>query len=76
MSKEFFRQPDLSAGAVKPAKFEHFSAGDRVTHVIFGKGTVLDAADMGSDVLYEIAFDEKGTKKMMATYAKLKRLEE
>jgi hypothetical protein len=28
---------------------------------------------MGTDVLYEIVFDNVGTKKLMATYAKLKR---
>jgi len=28
---------------------------------------------MGADLLYEIAFDSVGTKKLMATYAKLKK---
>ena len=29
---------------------------------------------MGSDWMYEIIFDKVGTKKLMATYAKLKRV--
>ena len=29
--------------------------------------------EMGADILYEIAFDKVGTKKLMATYAKLKK---
>jgi len=29
--------------------------------------------EMGPDVMYEIAFDNYGTKKLMATYAKLRR---
>ncbi len=48
-----------------------FEVGDRVRHVSFGVGTVLSVRPMGADTLYEIAFDTVGTKKLMATYAKL-----
>jgi hypothetical protein len=48
-----------------------FRTGDRVKHMAFGEGTVLSAKAMGADILYEIAFDKVGTKKLMATYAKL-----
>lgn len=41
---------------------------------MFGMGTVLSVREMGADILYEIAFDTVGTKKLMATYAKLKRV--
>ena len=51
-----------------------FSAGDRVWHALFGEGEILAVQKMGSDYLYEIAFDTKGTKKLMATYAKLKKI--
>ena len=50
-----------------------FSAGDRVRHAVFGVGEILSVRPMGSDMLYEIAFECVGTKKMMATYAKLKK---
>ena len=50
------------------------SVGDRVRHALFGEGDILSVQKMGSDYLYEIAFDTKGTKKLMATYAKLKKI--
>ena len=40
----------------------------------FGGGTVISVKDMGGDVLYEVAFDEVGTKKMMGSYAKFKKV--
>ncbi len=46
--------------------------GTRVVHASFGKGEILSARPMGGDVLYEVAFDTVGTKKLMGTYAKLK----
>ena len=51
-----------------------FSAGDRIKHKIFGEGTVISATPMGNDTLLEIAFDSKGTKKIMANYAKVTKL--
>jgi DNA helicase-2/ATP-dependent DNA helicase PcrA len=53
---------------------EKFAPGTRVVHTIFGEGTVLSARDMGGDVLYEVQFDGGMTKKLMATFAKLKRI--
>ena len=52
---------------------EVFNAGDRVKHKIFGEGTVLSAKRMANDTLLEIAFDTKGTKKIMANFAKIKK---
>lgn len=48
-----------------------FPVGARVEHPIFGEGTVLVSKPMAQDVLYEIAFDSAGTKKLMGNYAKL-----
>ena len=50
-----------------------FSQGERVNHPTFGGGTVLSVQKMGADTLYEIAFDNVGTKKLMATFAKLQK---
>lgn len=72
ISKEFYTRPAGSAPGA--SKFERFSAGERVVHPAFGEGTVLSAREMGTDVLYEIAFDDSGIKKLMATYAKLKKI--
>ena len=52
---------------------EIFKAGDRVKHFVFGVGEIISVKPMGTDTLYEIVFDRAGTKKLMATYAKLKR---
>jgi len=52
-------------------KKELFAPGDRVRHMTFGEGEILSAKPMGADVMYEIVFDRVGTKKLMATYAKL-----
>ena len=53
---------------------EVFAPGDRVKHLNFGEGEILSVKSMGADTLYEIMFDTVGTKKLMATYAKLKKL--
>ena len=43
--------------------------GDMVQHTAFGRGMVLSVLKMGGDALLEIAFDEIGTKKLMANTA-------
>ncbi len=53
---------------------EVLSAGDRVFHASFGEGDILSVKRMGADWLYEVVFDKVGTKKLMATYAKLKKI--
>ena len=63
-------------GAPKPkaptAPTAIFSVGTAVVHPTFGKGVVLSVRTLPGDALYEIAFDECGTKKLMAKMAKLK----
>ena len=53
---------------------EKFAPGTRVSHDMFGPGQVLSSRDMGGDVLYEVKFDNGQIKKLMATFAKLKKL--
>ncbi|MGM9604827.1 MAG: ATP-dependent helicase [Faecousia sp.] len=43
--------------------------GDMVVHAAFGRGMVLTVTKMGGDALLEIAFDDIGTKKLMAKTA-------
>ena len=74
LSNEFTSKSSLTSEVGKTKKVESFVAGDRVKHYMFGEGTVLSVREMGADVLYEIAFDKAGTKKLMATYAKLLKL--
>jgi len=51
-----------------------FCVGERVSHNIFGEGTVLAATKMSNDTMLEVAFDSKGTKKIMANFAKIVKL--
>jgi DNA helicase-2/ATP-dependent DNA helicase PcrA len=44
-----------------------------VEHRAFGKGLVLSCQSLGNDTLLEIAFDNVGTKRVMAAFANLKR---
>ena len=48
--------------------------GDRVVHATFGEGEILSVKAMGADKLIEVMFDTVGTKKLMGTYAKLRKL--
>ncbi len=51
-----------------PAYLE-LRSGDMVVHTAFGKGMVLSVMKMGGDAMLEIAFDEIGTKRLMARAA-------
>lgn len=62
--------------ADRPAGYgvTRFADGTRVSHAVFGTGTVISSREMGGDVLFEVRFDNGVTKKLMGTYAKLKAL--
>ena len=51
------------------AAYLELNKGDMVLHAAFGKGLVLSVMKMGGDALLEIAFDDIGTKKLMAKTA-------
>ena len=51
------------------ATYLELNQGDMVMHAAFGKGMVLSVMKMGGDALLEIAFDDIGTKKLMAKTA-------
>ncbi len=51
-----------------------YAVGQRVKHKAFGCGMIISAKPMGNDTLLEIAFDEKGTKKLMANFARLENI--
>ena len=58
----------LTASTPKAAVLE-LNKGDMITHTAFGKGMVLSVMKMGGDALLEIAFDQIGTKRLMAKAA-------
>ena len=51
-----------------------FNVGDRVIHNIFGEGVVISAQKITNDSMLEIAFDKVGTKKIMANFAKIRKI--
>ena len=54
---------------LKSKPLPNFAAGDRVFHKAFGDGLIVSVKPMGGDALLEIAFDQKGTKRLMAKSA-------
>ena len=53
---------------------ERLDVGTRVRHAALGDGIILEVADMKGDYIYTIQFDNGTKKRLMATYAKLKRI--
>lgn len=51
-----------------------FAVGDRIKHKVFGEGTVISAKKMSNDTMLEVSFDDVGTKKLMANFAKLEKV--
>ena len=52
-----------------------YGVGDRVRHVKFGEGTVLDIKEGGRDKEVTVDFDTAGVRKMFAMFAKLMKIE-
>ena len=51
-----------------------YEVGDRVRHIKFGDGEVMAIVAGGRDYEVTVDFDKAGTKKMFASFAKLKKL--
>ncbi len=69
--KNYSQQKTSAAGKDSNAKY---NVGDTVVHNAFGKGVILSVQPVGGDYFLEIAFEKASTKKIMAAYAKLKKL--
>lgn len=52
-----------------------FAEGDRVKHNIFGEGTVISVRKMANGAMLEVDFDKVGTKKLMANFAKINKID-
>ena len=59
---------------VKKAEALDYGVGDTVRHIKFGTGTVTAIAEGGKDYEVTVDFDRVGTKKMFASFAKLKKI--
>ena len=51
-----------------------YQVGDRVRHVKFGDGTVINIVEGGRDYEVTVDFDGPGTKKMFAAFARLQKI--
>ena len=60
---------------VKKSDGLSYNVGDRVRHIKFGNGTVMNIAEGGRDYEVTVNFDRVGVKKMFASFAKLVKTE-
>ena len=70
------QQMAASMKRVYQAQPKEFHVGERVRHAVFGDGTVLSITKMANDAMLEVGFDQVGTKRLMASHPKIKKLEE
>lgn len=63
-----FSSSNTAGGALE------YAEGDRVRHVKFGEGQVTAIIEGGRDFEVTVDFDKAGTKKMFASFAKLKKI--
>lgn len=70
------QQMVASKKRVYQAQPKEFHVGERVRHAVFGDGTVLSITKMANDAMLEVGFDQVGTKRLMASHPKIKKLEE
>lgn len=75
-SKLFTGNPYISKGmgSKNTETVIDYSSGDRVKHIKFGQGTVAELTKDGSDYIVTVEFDNAGTRKMKASFAKLVKL--
>ena len=64
----------LNRGGQGKAAALEYAQGDRVSHMKYGEGTVLQIEDSPRDYRVTVDFDRAGTKIMYAAFAKLKRI--
>ena len=70
-AKERMKRSEQSVFTAQSAKASYLelNKGDMILHAAFGRGMVLSVMKMSGDALLEIAFDDIGTKKLMAKTA-------
>ena len=75
-AKEAFRTKTFDPQQFKVVKADKldYTVGNQVSHVKFGKGTVLEITEGGRDYEVKVDFERFGVKKMFASFAKLKKV--
>ena len=74
-AQELNQMTGLTKGAdLAGAGAPDYQTGDRVSHVKFGEGVVLEISEAPRDYKVTVQFDSAGVKIMYASFAKLKRV--
>ncbi len=75
-AKEAFRTKTFDPQQFKVVKADKldYTVGDQVSHIKFGKGTVMEITEGGRDYEVKVDFERFGVKKMFASFAKLKKV--
>jgi DNA helicase-2/ATP-dependent DNA helicase PcrA len=68
------RWPAQAAPPQPPASLR-FQVGDRVRHPTFGPGLVMQSTPAGTDVEVTVVFEKAGVKKLLASMARLEKME-
>ena len=63
-----------SSSAAGNSQTLSYSEGDRVSHMRFGEGSVQKITPSGADFEVTVAFDNGNTRKMLSSFAKLKKV--
>ncbi|HIP97215.1 MAG TPA: hypothetical protein EYH32_08395, partial [Anaerolineae bacterium] len=66
------RQTEWASPTPRPVA--QFHAGERVRHSAFGEGIVIESRLRGNDEEVTVAFEEKGLKRLLASFARLEKL--
>jgi len=64
----------ISKGLASSKSGLDYGVGDRVSHIKFGEGTVLNIQEEPRDYKVTVNFDKSGQKVMFASFAKLKKI--
>ena len=72
---KFSDMAGISKGAPSMSGTLSYGEGDRVRHIKFGEGTVKAIVEEPRDYQVTVEFDDYGTKKMLAAFAKLQKIE-
>ena len=72
----FFTKPSTPVAGATTSLSSEWKAGDRVSHRVFGNGTVVRVYrdEVTENDKIEIKFDTQGTKTLLLTHAKLERI--
>ena len=77
VSKVFTEKPSYGKTfTVNRAERLEYEVGDRVRHIKFGNGVVEEIKSGGKDYEVTVDFEKYGIKRMFASFAKLKKLED